>query len=104
MLRQDFQDFKKVVTQKQEEQDIINQNLSNSVQGLTLTISKELEQHMQNLTKTIESQKADFSSKLTHSQISLKEELMGEMRNQLGAVRKRTPSPKTGEDPKKPKQ
>ena len=104
MLRQDFQDFKKVVTQKQGEQDIINQNLSNSVQGLTLTISKELEQHMQNLTKTIESQKADFSSKLTHSQISLKEELMGEMRNQLGAVRKRTPSPKTGEDPKKPKQ
>ncbi|CAE7295757.1 unnamed protein product [Symbiodinium sp. CCMP2592] len=89
MLRQDFQDFQKVVTQKQDEQDLINQNLSHSVQGLTASLSKELGQHMQNLTMTLESQKADFATKLTNSQISLKEELMGEMRTQLGAVRKR---------------
>ncbi|CAE7853741.1 unnamed protein product, partial [Symbiodinium microadriaticum] len=52
-------------------------------------LEDKLQKKIDQYHKVIESQKADFSSKLTTSQISLKEELMGEMRNQMGAIRKR---------------
>ena len=95
LLRQDFMNFQKDVITKQKEQQGINERVQSSLQSLTTSLSQELTQC---ITTAMASQRAELANDMKTSQISLKEELMGEMRTQMGAMRKRTPSPKTKED------
>ena len=95
LLRQDFLNFQKDVITKQREQEIVNNQLAGNIQTLTANLSQELSQC---ITSAMATQRAEIASDIKVSQISLKEELMGEMRTQIGAMRKRTPSPSTKDD------
>ncbi|CAE7817828.1 unnamed protein product [Symbiodinium sp. CCMP2592] len=102
LLRQDFMNFKKEVITQQKEQQGINERVQGSIQSLTTSLSQELTQC---ITTAMAAQRSEMANDMKTAQINLKDELMGEMRTQMGAMRKRTPSPKTKEEEaKKPKQ
>ena len=103
ILKEDILNLKEVVRARQEQQDKVNQGLQQGIQNLNDTLSNQFNQHMAQITAVIPGQKNEFTAELKSSQGSLREELMGDLRQQMATMRKRTPSPST-EEAKKQRQ
>ena len=103
ILKEDILNLKEVVRARQEQQDKVNQGLQQGIQNLNDTLSNQFNQHMAQITAVIQGQKNEFTAELKSSQGSLREELMGDLRQQMATMRKRTPSPST-EEAKKQRQ
>ena len=107
ILKEDLKAFKESVQAQNAKQDAINDKLQTGLNDITLTIANQLGQHMTTITQALQANRQDINKDFVTAQTSLKEELMGEVKDQMSQLRKRTPSPKrsegSGEDPKKQK-
>ena len=107
-LKEDFEGFKKEMAASSKRQEATNLELRSSVQTLADGFTAQLAQQTSAITAALTAQRSDITKDVTMVQKSFKEELMGEVRAQIGTMRKRTPSPSKGSDtsaePKKPKQ
>ena len=87
----------------------MNHDLRTSVQTLAGTLAAQLAQQTSTITAALTTQRTEISKDVLLVQQNFKEELMGEVKAQIGTMRKRTPSPSkdAAEAPgeaKKPKQ
>ncbi|CAE7413448.1 unnamed protein product [Symbiodinium sp. CCMP2592] len=105
MLKEDLDGFKKEVVATNQKQEKINNELATGISSITATITAQLMQHTASITSALDGHRADIAKDLTTSQASLKDELMVEVRSQIGTMRKRIPSPTKEKeaDGKKPK-
>ena len=92
-LREDLDEFKKEVANTNQKQDKINNDLTAGINNLASTIASQLVQHTASITSALDGHRAEITKDISTSQASLKDELMVEVRQQIGTMRKRTPSP-----------
>ena len=86
-------DIKKEVANTNQKQDKINNDLTAGINNLASTIASQLVQHTASITSALDGHRAEITKDISTSQASLKDELMVEVRQQIGTMRKRTPSP-----------
>ncbi|CAE7253684.1 unnamed protein product [Symbiodinium sp. CCMP2592] len=106
ILKEDFRAFQETVQAQNAKQEVVNDKLQQGLSDISSTIASQLNQHAATITNALLQSRQEINSDLKTAQISLKEELMGEVKDQMSQLRKRTPSPQrsgAAEEPKKQK-
>ncbi|CAE7270862.1 unnamed protein product, partial [Symbiodinium microadriaticum] len=106
ILKEDFKAFQETVQVQNSKQEAVNLKLQQGLSDITSAIASQLNQNAVMITSALQQNRQEINQDIKSAQISLKEELMGEVKDQMSHLRKRTPSPQRSgelEEPKKQK-
>ena len=103
ILKEDFHSFQEVVQAQTAKQETINLKLQQGLVDITTTITSQLNQNASMIASALQQNRQEINKDIMTAQVSLKEELMGEVKDQMSHLRKRTPSPQRGGEAEGPK-
>ena len=93
ILKEDFKSFQEAVQTQTAKQETINLKLQQGLVDITTTITSQLNQNASMIASALQQNRQEINKDIMSAQVSLKEELMGEGKDQMSHLRKRTPSP-----------
>ena len=103
ILKEDFKAFQETVQVQNSKQEAVNLKLQQGLNDITSAIASQLNQNAVMITSALQQNRQEINQDIKSAQISLKQELMGEVKDQMSHLRKRTPSPQRSEELEEPK-